>query len=161
MKITSDAVVSIEYTLTNDDGEVLDTSVGKAPLTYLQGRGQLVPGLEKALEGKASGEEMKVSLTPDEGYGQRSEERVMEVERASLPPGIDPEVGMTLAAEGPGGTPIPLWVREVGEKTVTLDGNHPLSGKALHFDVKVRDVREATAEELEHGHAHGEGGHHH
>lgn len=159
MKIQRDAVVSIDYELQDDAGQTIDSSHQVGPLTYLHGHGQIVPGLASALEGKAAGEDVNVKVGPDEGYGDRDDRKIMQVERARLPENIEPKVGMTLAADGPGG-PVPLFVTAVNDDSVTLDGNHPLAGKTLHFNVKVRDVREATSEELEHGHAHGEGGAH-
>jgi FKBP-type peptidyl-prolyl cis-trans isomerase SlyD len=159
-KVQKNSVVSIDYTLTDDEGEVLDTSKGQDPLSYLHGHGQIVPGLERALEGKAIGDSVKVVVEPKDGYGQRDQKRVMHVNRAKLPSDLDPEVGMQLAGQDDKGQVIPLWITQVSATEVTLDGNHPLAGQTLHFDVQIKDVRQATEEELHHGHAHGPGGHH-
>ncbi|MHA3771066.1 FKBP-type peptidyl-prolyl cis-trans isomerase [Verrucomicrobiota bacterium sgz303538] len=160
MKIEKDKVVSIDYTLTDGENEVIDSSKGGAPLAYLHGNGNLVPGLEKALEGKTTGESVKVSIPPEEGYGLRNEERVGEVPRSAFAGAPDVQPGMQFQARGPHGVEL-VTVVAVGNDTVTVDGNHPLAGETLNFDVTVRDVRDATAEELEHGHAHAPGGHHH
>ena len=160
MKIAKNTVVSMDYTLTDDKGEVIDSSKEGGPLNYIQGHGQIVPGLERAMEGKAIGAEFSVSIEPKDGYGERHAERTITVPRSDLPPDLDPEVGMQLAGEGKNGDPVPLWVTEVGAKEITLDGNHPLAGKTLNFAITVRDIREVTEEELSHGHVHGPGGHH-
>jgi FKBP-type peptidyl-prolyl cis-trans isomerase SlyD len=161
VKISENKVVSIDYTLKNDAGEVLDTSEGEEPLEYLHGHGQIVPGLEKALAGKGHGDKVKVKVSPEEGYGERDPERIIRVPRSQLPQGLTPEVGMSLAAQGDDGELIPLRVAEVQNDAVLLDANHPLAGEALHFEVEIKSIREATSEELEHGHAHGPDGHHH
>jgi FKBP-type peptidyl-prolyl cis-trans isomerase SlyD len=160
VKATADRVVSIDYTLTDDEGEVLDTSSGGEPLVYLHGRGQIVPGLERAIEGREAGESLEVEVAARDGYGDRDESKVMQMPRSELPKGLSPEVGMELAAEGPRGEVIPVWLTEVDDASVTLDANHPLAGQTLHFRVEIREVRAATSEELAHGHVHGPGGHH-
>jgi len=160
MKIAKNTVVSMDYTLTDESGEVIDSSKDGGPLNYIQGHGQIVPGLERALEGKEIGADFSVSIKPEDGYGVRHAERTMKVPRSDLPPDLDPEVGMQLAGEGKNGDPVPLWVTEVNPKEITLDGNHPLAGKTLNFAITVRGVREVTKEELSHGHVHGPGGHH-
>ncbi|MEX1023943.1 MAG: peptidylprolyl isomerase [Planctomycetota bacterium] len=160
MQITKNAVASIEYTLKNDDGEVIDTSTGRAPLAYVHGKGSLVPGLESQLEGKAPGDKLEVRVAPEEGYGPRHEAMVQTVAREQLPPEPEPQTGMQFQAQTEQG-PLVLTVVDVAEDKVTLDGNHPLAGMALNFEVNVVDVREATPEELEHGHVHGPGGHQH
>ncbi len=160
MNITKDRVVSIDYTLTGNDQKVIDSSEGGEPLTYLHGHGQLVPGLERALEGKAAGEPVKVSVPPEEGYGARDAAKIGPVPRAAFAKVGEVKPGMRFQAGGSDGVGM-VTVVEVGDETITVDGNHPLAGETLHFDVTVRDVREATAEELSHGHVHGPGGHHH
>lgn len=159
--IAQDLVAAIDYTLTNDAGKVLDSSDGGQPLYYLHGRGQIVPGLERALLGRKTGDSFQVRLTPDEGYGVRDPERVMKVPKSALPDDLEIEVGAVLSGETKNGEVIPLWIVQVDATEVTLDGNHPLAGEALNFAVTVREVRKATAEELAHGHVHGPGGHHH
>ena len=161
MKIEKGSVVAIDYSLHLGDGKVIDASAPGDPLTYLHGEGQIVPGLEQALEGLAAGDARQVVVAPDQGYGTHDPEGVQEVPRTAFPKEIRPEVGMELMAQGPGGEPVPFVVRDVKLETVVIDMNHPLAGKTLHFDVTVREIRTATAEELEHGHAHGGDGHHH
>jgi FKBP-type peptidyl-prolyl cis-trans isomerase SlyD len=158
MQIGADKAVTIHYTLRDDAGQVLDSSDGRDPLTYLHGSGNIVPGLEKALDGKQAGDEIKVRLPPDEGYGVRDETNVRNVPIRKLPAGkIEP--GMRLRVQTPDGYLLAL-VTEVRGDYATLDANHPLAGMTLHFEVKVVEVRDATDEEREHGHVHGPGGHH-
>lgn len=161
MKIAEGSVVELNYTLRDDDGEVLDSSDEDGTLHYLHGHGQIVPGLEKALEGRVVGDEVKVVVAPEEGYGPHFDDRVVTVARDRLPAGEDPEVGMVLEGNGPGGESILLRVVAVTDEGVTLDANHPLAGENLHFEVIVVAIREATEEELQHGHAHGPDGHGH
>lgn len=161
MKIEKGRVVDIDYSLHLGDGEIVDRSEPGEPLTYLHGEGEIVPGLENALEGMEVGQQKKVVVAPDNGYGPRDEERVQRVPRKAFPPGFVPEVGMELSAQGPGGEEIPFVVQKVEDEVVTIDLNHPLAGKTLHFDITIREVRQASAEELEHGHAHGPEGHGH
>lgn len=160
MKIARHSVVTIDYTLTSPDGEVLDTSKGGEPLSYLHGVGMLIPGLEKNLEGKGAGEGFDVKVAPHEGYGLRDERLVHKVTRKQLPPGLEVELGLELSARGPEGELVMTVVAVEGEE-ITLDGNHPLAGIELHFTGEVKGVREATKDELSHGHVHGAGGHHH
>jgi FKBP-type peptidyl-prolyl cis-trans isomerase SlyD len=160
MKIARDSVVSIDYTLTDDKGEVLDSSKGQKPLDYLHGHGQIVPGLERELEGKQLGDSFKVDVAPKDGYGEHNPRRIVQVPRTELPSDLAPEIGMQLAAEGPDGEVVPLWITAVTDSQVTLDGNHPLAGQTLHFAIDIRGVREATKEELTHGHVHGPGHEH-
>ncbi|MBL8605343.1 MAG: peptidylprolyl isomerase [Myxococcales bacterium] len=165
MKVANGQVVEMEYTLRDDAGEVIDTSEGSDPLVYLHGESQIVPGLEKAITGLAVGESLKVTVSPEEGYGTLDPSQVMKVDRKQLPRDAEPEVGMQLAGMGPDGHPILLTIMAVEGSTVTLDANHPLAGKNLHFEVKIKSIREATADELEHGHVHDPNdphhGHHH
>lgn len=149
MQIAERSFVTIHYTLTDSKGEVLDSSEGPEggePLTYVQGEGMIVPGLEEALVGKSAGEQVKVTVSPEGGYGVRQEGLVQKVPRAEFPDG-DIEVGMRFRSHGPGGSRI-LTVAAVDEDSVTLDANHPLAGATLSFDVKVVSVREATEEDL-------------
>jgi FKBP-type peptidyl-prolyl cis-trans isomerase SlyD len=159
MKIVENTVVTLEYVLKDDSGEILDSSDGE-PLEYLHGHGQLVPGLERELEGKTSGDSLNVKVPPEDAYGEHDPERVIEVERNELPEDLTPEIGMELSTEGPDGEPLTMWVTEVSDDTVILDGNHPLAGQTLHFSIEVRSVRAATEEELSHGHVHGDGHEH-
>lgn len=150
MQAKPDTVVTIDYTLTGDDGEVIDTSEGREPLAYLHGHGNIIPGLEKALEGKAEGEEVKVKVEPEEGYGPHRQELVQEVSMEAFA-GIDQvEPGMKFNAESAQG-PLVVKVTKVEGEQVTIDANHELAGQELNFDVTVRDIREARPEELEQG----------
>jgi FKBP-type peptidyl-prolyl cis-trans isomerase SlyD len=160
VQIAADSVVLIHYTLKDDQGKVLDSSSGGDPLAYIQGHGNLVPGLEKALEGKSSGNRIEVTLAPDEGYGKRNEALVQRVPKRSLQGMGEIRKGMQFQAQTDEGMRI-FTVKTIVGDMVTLDGNHPLADQTLHFDVEVVEVRGATAEELEHGHVHGPGGHHH
>ncbi len=160
MEITADTVVLIHYTLKDDSGEVLDSSAGGEPLAYIQGHGNLVPGLEKALEGKQDGYTAAVTLSPAEGYGTRDEALVQRVPKRSLQGAGEIRKGMQFQARTDEGMRL-FTVTGVAGDMVTLDGNHPLADRTLHFDIEVVSVRDATTEELEHGHVHGAGGHHH
>jgi FKBP-type peptidyl-prolyl cis-trans isomerase SlyD len=160
MQITENTVAAFHYTLTNGAGEVLDSSEGREPLLYLHGAGNIVPGLEKAMEGRKVGDSFKVDVAPEEGYGQRHDGLVQVVPRAAFQ-GVDTvEVGMQFQASGPQGQ-MSVTIAKVEDDNVTVDGNHPLAGETLHFAVEVTDVRAATEEEISHGHVHGEGGHQH
>jgi FKBP-type peptidyl-prolyl cis-trans isomerase SlyD len=160
MQIARDSVVSIHYTLTSDAGEVLDSSSGGDPLAYLQGHGNLIPGLERELEGKKSGDTFKVRIAPGEAYGDQDVSLVQDVPRAAFGGNPNVQVGMQFQAESNHGTRT-VTVTKVAGDTITVDGNHPLAGQHLNFDVQVIDVRAATEEELSHGHVHGPGDHHH
>ena len=160
MQVADKKVVLIHYTLTNLDGEVMDSSEGSDPLAYLQGMGSIVPGLEKELLGKQAGDKVNVEVSPEEGYGELNNELVQEVDRSAFDGVDDIQVGMRFMAQTAWGEQ-PVVVTALTDETVTVDGNHPLAGQALKFDVELVEVRDATDEELEHGHVHGVGGHHH
>ena len=161
MSIKDNSAVSFHYSLADDEGQQLDSSVGKEPLAYLHGAGNIIPGLENALTGKAVGDSMTVAVSAAEGYGEVQQELIQDVPRTSFQGVEQIEVGMQFEAQtGQGGT-VPVTVTAVTDETVTVDGNHPLAGKNLNFDVSIEAVRDATAEELEHGHVHGPGGHEH
>ncbi|BBB25884.1 FKBP-type peptidyl-prolyl cis-trans isomerase [Amphritea japonica] len=160
MQIADNKIVLIHYTLTNLDDEVMDSSDGGEPLAYLHGKGNIVPGLEKELLGKQAGDKVNVEVSPEEGYGELNEELIQEVDRAAFE-GVEAiEVGMRFMAQTAWGQQ-PVVVTAVTEESVIVDGNHPLADQTLKFDVEVVEVRDASEEELEHGHAHGAGGHHH
>jgi FKBP-type peptidyl-prolyl cis-trans isomerase SlyD len=162
MKIAKHTVAMIEYELTDDSGNTLDSSKGRGPLGYVHGVGSLLPSLEAELEGKGGGDAFQLHLDPENGYGERDEGRIQDVPKDQMPPGAEIEVGMQLAVQTKDGEEQHVViVSAVDEATVTLDANHPLAGVPLNFDVKVVDVREATQEEIEHGHPHGPGGHEH
>ena len=160
MKIAHEKVVSIHYTLTNQEGTVLDSSSGSEPLAYLHGFGNIIPGLENALEGKETGEKLSVTVEPEQGYGARDEQLVQAVPRSAFKGVEELAPGMQFQAQGPQGTRL-VVVTQVAQDVVTVDANHPLAGQTLHFEVEVSEVRAATAEEIEHGHVHGPHGHNH
>ena len=160
MQIAQNSVVAFHYTLTNDAGEVLDSSEGREPLTYLHGAGNIIPGLEKELEGRVAGDKLNVKVSPEEGYGEVQEQLLQEVPRDAFQGVESIEPGMVFTAQTQGG-PVQLMVTGVEEDDITVDPNHPLAGKVLHFSGTVNEVREPTQEELDHGHVHGPGGHHH
>lgn len=160
MQVSSDKVVLIHYTLKDDAGEVVDTSDGGEPLAYIQGHGNLVPGLEKALEGREKGNKVDVAVPPEEGYGKLDPKLIQRVPKRSMQSAGQIKKGMQFQGRTEDGMRVFTVTALVGDM-VTLDGNHPLADKTLHFAVEVMEVRDATAEELEHGHVHGVGGHHH
>ena len=193
MTIAANKAVSIDYTLTNDAGEVIDSSAGGAPLVYLQGAGNIIPGLEKALDGKSVGDELTVAVEPEDAYGEYAAELVSTLSRSmfegvdeldvtvepedaygeysaelvstlssSMFEGVDQlEVGMQFHASAPDGQMQIVTIRDLDGDDVTVDGNHPLAGQRLNFKVKIVAIRDASQEEIAHGHVHGEGGHHH
>ena len=160
MIITQDQVVSIHYTLKDEAGGIIDRSAEGEPLTYLHGHGNLIPGLERELTGKSTGDRLEVRIAPADGYGEYDRRLVQRVPRRSLKGIATVQVGMQLHTQTPQG-PRAVTVTQLSGDMVTLDGNHPLAGKTLHFQVEVAAVRAATAEELSHGHVHGPGGDHH
>jgi FKBP-type peptidyl-prolyl cis-trans isomerase SlyD len=159
MTIGPKTVVSIEYTLKDEAGEVLDSSEGRRPLAYLHGLGNIVPGLEKALDGKAPGESVDVKLSPADGYGDRDESLVRNLPVRKIAD-KKPQVGRRYRAQLDDGQAVVLVTSLKGDYA-TVDANHPLAGMTLHFQVKVVDVREATADEIKHGHVHDPDDHHH
>lgn len=160
MNIEKDKVVSIDYTLTNDNGEVLDSSSGREPLAYLHGNGGLIPGLEKELDGKVKGDKLVAIIAPAQAYGVRTEELVQDIPLENFQDASEVKVGAQFQVKN--GEDIHIaTVTTIGDKSATVDMNHPLADETLHFDVEVMDVREPTKEEMEHGHVHGAGGHHH
>lgn len=160
MQVAQNAVVSIHYTLTNDKGETLDSSAGGDPLTYLHGNGNLIPGLESQLEGKQTGDKLTVKVGAADAYGVYDKALIQKVPRRSFRGVADVQVGMQFQVQSNGG-PRMVTVTQIQGDMVTVDGNHALAGQDLTFDVEITDVREATEEEVAHGHVHGPGGHHH
>lgn len=154
MNIEGKCVVSIHYKLTNDNGEEIDSSAGGDPLTYLHGANNIVPGLEAALDGKSTGDAVQVVIKPEDAYGEVNPALVQNVPLSAFEGVAEVKPGMQFQAQGPQGQVQLITVMEVGEEEVTVDANHPLAGQNLHFDVSVEDVREATEEEIAHGHAH-------
>jgi FKBP-type peptidyl-prolyl cis-trans isomerase SlyD len=153
MLIGDNSVVSIQYTLTNDSGEVMDQSQQGQPLTYLHGASNIIPGLEQELTGKVNGDDFKTTIAPELAYGERHEEMVQQVPRDSFPAEAEITPGMQFQAEAEQG-PLTVVVTEATDETVTVDGNHPLAGMTLHFEGKIENVRDATEEEIAHGHVH-------
>ncbi len=160
MNIEKNRVVMLHYTLRDEQGTVLDSSSGRGPLSYLHGKNNLIPGLEQALAGKAAGDKLDVTVPPEQGYGLRDDRLVQIIPRSRFTEGAELAPGMQARASGPQGSQIVRIVR-VERDFVTIDANHPLAGRTLHFSVEVTEVRKATHEEVSHGHVHGPGGHHH
>lgn len=162
MQISKNKVVALDYTLKDDNGKVIDTSKGEGrdALVYLHGADNLIPGLETALEGKGAGDELSVTIAPEDAYGARDGSKVVDIPKTRFG---DQEIkaGARYNASGPEGDMLVFTVVEVKEDSVMVDANHPLAGMQLNFDVKVMDIREATEEEISHGHVHGPGGQHH
>ena len=154
MKIAESCVVSIHYTLTNSEGETLDSSAGGDPLSYLHGAGGLIPGLEQELAGKEPGDQFKATIQPEDAYGEVNPALIQEVPLDVLSGIENLKVGMQLQSQSPDGRTQVLVVDAIGDESATLNANHALAGEVLHFDVEVAQVREATEEELAHGHAH-------
>ena len=157
MVIENDKVVLMDYTLTNENGDIIDTSDGREPLAYIQGHQNIIPGLEKEMAGKVVGDKFKAVVKPEEGYGVSNPALLQVVER-SLFQGVEEiAVGMQFQAQSEGGMVVMTVTKVDGDK-ITVDGNHPLADQVLTFDVEVKEIRDASAEELEHGHVHGVGG---
>jgi FKBP-type peptidyl-prolyl cis-trans isomerase SlyD len=160
MQIANDTAVFIHYTLKNDVGEVLDSSQGDEPLAYIHGHGNIVPGLERALSGRNTGDAFEVDVSPEDGYGTRTQDRVQVVPRSAFDPSAEIKPGMRFQAQGSSGSMV-VTVTDVTSDDVTVDANHPLAGENLHFAIEVVTVRACTEQELSHGHIHGTGGHDH
>jgi FKBP-type peptidyl-prolyl cis-trans isomerase SlyD len=160
MLVARDTVVTIHHTLKNDAGEVLDSSAGGEPLAYIHGGGNIIAGLEEALEGRTAGDRVAVAVPAAKAYGEHDASLVQQVPRRAFQSGGDLKAGMRFTAQTEHG-PRQVVVTRVAGDMVTVDGNHPLAGQALNFDVEITAVRVASDEELAHGHVHGHGGHHH
>jgi FKBP-type peptidyl-prolyl cis-trans isomerase SlyD len=157
MRVEDGKVVRIHYKLSVGGNEIEDS--GSEPLAYLHGSGQIVPGLERQMAGKSAGDKFSAVIDPEDGYGKRDGEP-QKVPRGAFPDGMPLEAGMQLGMRAPDGGVIPLWVVSAGDDEVVVDTNHPLAGETLSFQIEVIEVREATAEEISHGHVHGPGGAH-
>lgn len=156
MQIAQHKVASIHYTLTDNEGNILDSSAGREPLNYIHGTGNLIPGMEEGLEGKVKGDKFDLKVSPEKGYGVKSDKMLQQVPRSSF--GTQPvKVGMQFQTNN--GQVV--TITKIGLDSITVDGNHPLAGVELNFAVEILDVRSATTEEISHGHVHGPGGHHH
>lgn len=160
MLIEKNRVVSLHYTLRDDGGQTLESSAGRVAMAYLHGKGNIIPGLEKALAGRTAGDTFEVTVRPEEGYGVRDDRLVQVLPRSRFAEGAELAPGMQLRAGGGGGARI-VTVVNVERDFVTVDANHPLAGRTLHFTVEIAEVRKATHEEVAHGHVHGTGGHRH
>jgi FKBP-type peptidyl-prolyl cis-trans isomerase SlyD len=158
--IEKNRVVTLHYTLRDEQGTVIDSSSGRAPLSYLHGKNNLIPGLEEALSGKSAGDEFDVTVPPERGYGRRDDRLVQIVPRSRFAENLELTPGMQVRASGPQGARMVTVVR-VERDLVTVDANHPLAGRTLYFSVAVTEVRKATHEEVSHGHVHGPDAHHH
>jgi FKBP-type peptidyl-prolyl cis-trans isomerase SlyD len=159
MKITKNSVVNFDYKLTDTEGNLLDSSEGE-PFAYIQGLGHIIPGLEAAMEGKSAGESFQITIEPEKAYGVYQEELIATIPKDQFDGSIDIQPGMQFNAERDGQY-YTITVVEVKGDDIVVDGNHPLAGVTLNFDVNIQSVREATKEELLHGHVHGPGEHHH
>ena len=160
MNIEKNRVVTLQYTLRDDQGTVIDSSSGRGPLSYIHGKGNIIPGLEQALAGRVAGDKLDVTVAPDQGYGRRDERLVQIVPRTKFGELSEITPGMQVRSNGPQG-PRMMTVVRVERDFVTVDANHPLAGLTLHFSLEVEEVRKATHDEVSHGHVHGPGGHHH
>ncbi len=162
-QVAEGKVAIIHYTLKDAAGETIDSSIGHEPMAYLHGGGNIVDGLEEALEGQAIGAKLDVVVPPEKGYGQREDVPPQAVPRGAFPPEAELEVGMQFMVEAGEGYS-PVWVAAIEGDDVFLDGNHPLAGATLYFSVELVGLRDATEDEIEHGHPHGldgDAGHHH
>lgn len=160
MLISKNKVVSLAYELKNDKGETLDVADSRAPFHYLHGASQIVPGLESALDGLKKGDKKSVTVKPDDGYGEHNPELKMAASKTQFPGDVDLQVGLQFETETDDGERLMFTITGIEGDKVIIDGNHPLAGQTLHFSVEVIGIREATKDELQHGHAHGDDGHH-
>ena len=161
MKVGKDKVVLMHYTLKNDAGDVIDSSDGADPLPFLQGHGNIIPGLESALEGSKVGDKLEVSIKQEEGYGVRMKDAIQEIPSSALKGVDEVKVGMQLESQDQDGNAFLVAVTKIEDEKITVDANHPLAGETLHFSVSIESIRKAEAEELSHGHVHADGDHHH
>lgn len=161
LEIADGHVVTLHYRLTLDDGSIADESFGGEPLVYLHGKHNIVPGLETQLAGKSAGDKCDVKVPPAEGYGEYDPTLDQTVPRTAFPEDAQLQVGIAFQAQDQRGQPVTLWIRQIEGDQVTVSPNHPMAGQTLNFSVEVLEVREATPQEQEHGHAHGPGGHDH
>ena len=160
MKVGKDKVVLMHYTLKNDAGDVIDSSEGGDPLPFLQGHGNIIPGLESVLEGSKVGDKLDVSIKPEEGYGLHMKDAIQEIPSSALKGIDDVKVGMQLQSQDQDGNAFLVTVTKIEDDKITVDANHPLAGQTLHFSVSIESVRKAEAEELSHGHVHSNGHEH-
>jgi FKBP-type peptidyl-prolyl cis-trans isomerase SlyD len=161
MAIGANKVVTLNYDLSDDKGNLIQSTKEQAPFVYLSGNNQILPKLEQAVDTMIIGSKKNITLNSSDAYGDYDEKAVQQVKKEEFPADADLKAGMEFMAQSPDGNPIPFVIKEVLDEEITIDFNHPLAGKNLNFDVQLVDVRDATAEELQHGHVHGAGGHHH
>ena len=159
--IKKGSVVNLNYVLTNEEGSVMDQSSEDQPFFYLHGFGNIIPGLENGLEGLSVGTKKDIQVQPNDGYGTRNDDLIMKVPKTQFPSDVEIEVGMQFQSQNQNGQPVVFEVIELSDSEITVDGNHPMAGKTLNFNIEVLTIREATKDELKHGHVHGPGGHHH
>ncbi|GGZ84497.1 peptidyl-prolyl cis-trans isomerase [Ignatzschineria indica] len=157
MTVAKDKVVSVIYTLTDDQGALLDTNKGQEALDFIQGHGMMIPGFEKALEGATEGQTLSFTVSPAEGYGESNDDFIIEVPRTAFPEDEEVQVGWQVTGTTPDGQMQAFRVLAVSDETIKLDANHPLAGKNLNFEVEVVGLRDATEQELAHGHVHADG----
>jgi FKBP-type peptidyl-prolyl cis-trans isomerase SlyD len=160
MQIESNSVVTLHYTLKDNDGKIIDQS-DDGSFLYMHGAMNIIPGLENALAGKSAGDEISVKVSPEEGYGVKDDARIQEVPKDMFDSADEIQVGVQFHAQGPDGSAVVVTVIEVKDDAVVIDANHALAGVDLNFEVKIVDVREASEEEVAHGHVHGPHGHQH
>ncbi|MGE4594757.1 MAG: peptidylprolyl isomerase [Gammaproteobacteria bacterium] len=154
MKVENGKVVTMHYTLKNDAGDVIDSSEGKEPMPFLQGHGNIIPGLETTLEGSVVGDKLDVSVEPEEAYGIRLQDAIQEIPSSALQ-GVDNlTIGMQLESQDEQGNPFIVTVTKIEDETITVDANHPLAGETLHFSISIESIRDAQEEEISHGHVH-------
>jgi len=161
MPIEANKVVTMNFTLTDETGNVLDSTDSGGPFSYISGKGMVLPKLEEAVSGMIIGTKKQLKLEAKDGYGEYNDDAVQAVRKENFPEDFVLEAGMEYMASNPDGVQMPFIITNVEEETITVDFNHPLAGKNLNFDLELLDVREATPEELSHGHVHGADGHHH
>jgi len=161
MPLEANKVISFKYTLKDDQGSVIDSTLNKDPLSFISGSNQILPKLEETLGGMLIGGKKNVKLNAADAYGEYDEKAIQNIKKDQFPPEAKLEVGMSYLANSPDGKQMPFTIAEVKEEEITVDFNHPLAGKALEFDVELIDKRDATPEEIQHGHVHGPGGHQH
>jgi FKBP-type peptidyl-prolyl cis-trans isomerase SlyD len=161
MAIGENKVVTMNYTLKDTQGNIIQTTDTKEPFQFLSGNKQILPKLEQEIDRMIIGSKKNVKIAAKEAYGEYSEQAIQQVEKKNFPNDVDLQVGMEFVANSPEGQQMPFVVKDVKKEEVIIDFNHPLAGKDLEFDVELIDVRDATLEEMQHGHAHGPEGHHH
>jgi FKBP-type peptidyl-prolyl cis-trans isomerase SlyD len=161
MAIEQNKVVTMNFTLTDDHGNVLDSTENGGPFSYISGKNMVLPKLEEAVNGMLIGSKKNLKLEAKDGYGNYNDDAIQVVGKENFPEDFVLEVGMEYMASNPDGVQMPFTISNVDGEEITVDFNHPLAGKNLNFDIELLNVRDATVEELSHGHVHGAGGHHH